>query len=160
MVISLVARVEKIERPVAVKISFPIQHTDAYRWYILGIFLLLLGGGGVYFTRRSRATTVARSGASGRQAPNRPSAPPKRSSRSDLQFDELKNELFQLEVERQEGRIPQRDMNVPGPSSIRSWTRPSSVQRESKLDVWEPCLQQSLLLKITKVTFVTCDVAE
>jgi hypothetical protein len=86
--------------------SDPVQR---YRWYILGIFLLLLGGGGVYFTRRSRTTTVARSGASGRQAPNRPSAPPKRSSRSDLQFDELKDELFQLEVERQEGRIPQRE---------------------------------------------------
>jgi hypothetical protein len=80
-----------------------------YRWYILGILLLLLGGGGVYFMRRSRTTTVARSGASGRQVPNRLSAPPRRSKRSDLQFDELKNELFQLEVERQQGRISQRE---------------------------------------------------
>jgi hypothetical protein len=64
---------------------------QGYRWYILGIFLLLLGGGGVYFTWRSRTTTVARSGASGRQVPNRLSTPPERSSRSDLQFEELKN---------------------------------------------------------------------
>ena len=86
--------------------SNPVQ---GYRWYILGVLLLVLGGGGVYFTRRSRTMTVARSGASGWQTPNRPSAPPKRSSRSDLQFDELKNELFQLEVERQQGRISQRE---------------------------------------------------
>lgn len=86
--------------------SDPVQR---YRWYIPCIFLLLLGGGGVYFARRSRTTTVARSGAPGRQAPKRPSAPPERSSRSDLQFDGLKNELFQLEVERQQGRISQRE---------------------------------------------------
>jgi hypothetical protein len=84
----------------------PVQR---YRWYILGIFLLLLGGGGVYFTRRSQTATVARSGASGRHVPKRPSAAPKRSSRSDLRFDELKNELFQLEVERQQGCISQRE---------------------------------------------------
>lgn len=53
------------------------------------------------------------------------------------------------------------NMNVSGLSSTRRWTGPLSAQRESRLDGWERRpLQQSLLLQTTKVTFVTCDVAE
>jgi hypothetical protein len=77
-----------------------------YRWHTLGAFLLLLGGGAVYFTRRSRDATFARSAAS-EQPFNCSSAPTKNSRDSDLTLDELKDELFQLEVERRQGRISQ-----------------------------------------------------
>ena len=61
---------------------------EKYRWYILGGIFLLLGGAAVYAIRR------------------RPSAAP--SSRSELLLEQIKNELFQLEVEHQQGRISRR----------------------------------------------------
>ncbi len=61
---------------------------EKYRWYILGGIFLLLGGAVVYAIRR------------------RPSAAP--SNRSDLLLEQIKNELFQLEVEHQQGRISRR----------------------------------------------------
>jgi hypothetical protein len=82
---------------------------ERFRWYILGSFLLLLGAGAIYFTRGSWTATMVRSGTSGRQIPNRRAASSNPSSRPDLQLDELKNELFQLEVERQQGRISKRE---------------------------------------------------
>lgn len=75
-----------------------------YRWYILGAFGLLLGAGAIHFTSRSRAVTVVRAGASDRQKP-RTSNAPAALSRSDLLLEKLKNEMFRLEVERQQRRI-------------------------------------------------------
>ena len=87
----------------------PASLVETYRWYVLaGILFLLLGGAGVYFARRSRAGTVVHSGSSDRKAARRPSAAPQPSSHSDLLLDRFKNELFQLEVEHQQGRISQR----------------------------------------------------
>jgi hypothetical protein len=72
-----------------------------YRWYILAAFGLLLGVGALYFyfTNRSRALTV------GRKESASTSDAPTTSSRSDLLLEELKNEMFQLEVEHKQGRI-------------------------------------------------------
>jgi len=61
---------------------------EKYRWYILGGIFLLLGGAVLYVLRR------------------RPAAP--LSSRSDLVLEQIKHELFQLEVEHQQGRISRR----------------------------------------------------
>jgi hypothetical protein len=61
---------------------------EKYRWYILGGIFLLLGGAVVYAIRR------------------RPSAAP--SNRSALLLEQIKNKLFQLEVEHQQGRISRR----------------------------------------------------
>ena len=61
---------------------------EKYRWYILGGVFLLLGVAAVYAIRR------------------RPSAA--LSNRPDLLLEQIKNELFQLEVEHQQGRISRR----------------------------------------------------
>jgi hypothetical protein len=61
---------------------------EKYRWYILFGIFLLLGGAVVYAIRR------------------RPSAAP--SNGSDLLLEQIKNKLFQLEVEHQQGRISRR----------------------------------------------------
>ncbi|HEV3207206.1 MAG TPA: hypothetical protein VGZ28_09640 [Terriglobales bacterium] len=78
-----------------------------YRWYIFGAFLLLLGGGAIYFTRRSSYVAMAGSSGSERQVSGRAFTAAKPSKRSNLRFDDLKDELFQLEVDRQQGRISQ-----------------------------------------------------
>jgi hypothetical protein len=95
----------------------PIDAPDPlakYAWYILGGLGVGLLGGAIYIAKRPApvaATRPARAG-SGRErveaayeAPTRP-APP--NSPSNL-LAALKEELFELEVERQEGRISQQD---------------------------------------------------
>jgi hypothetical protein len=76
-----------------------------YRWYILGAFSLLLGAAVVYFTSRSRAPTLNRARTSIRQKPGRTSQALAASARSNLSFEQIKHELFQLEVGRKQGRI-------------------------------------------------------
>ncbi len=75
-----------------------------YRWYILGAFAVLLAAGITYTRRRS---SVAIDSSSSRTATKPSSAPPGAESRSALLLKELKNELFQLEVEHKQGRISQ-----------------------------------------------------
>lgn len=69
---------------------------DQYRWWLLGGFGLVLTGGAVYITSRSR-TAVAEVPAL--QAPSVPS------SRPGALLDALKEELFALELEHQKGQI-------------------------------------------------------
>jgi hypothetical protein len=76
-----------------------------YGGYIAGGFALLLAAGIVYTRTRSRA--VARPSRSERCVPNQASSAPASSPRSDVLLEELKNQLFQLEVERKQGRISQ-----------------------------------------------------
>ena len=71
---------------------------ERYRWYILLAFGLLLGVGALFLTSRSRAARVVR------KEPDTSDASTT-SSHSDLLLEELKNELFQLEVEHKQGRI-------------------------------------------------------
>jgi hypothetical protein len=61
---------------------------ERFRWYVVGGIFLLLSGAAVYAIRR------------------RPSAA--LSNRSDLLLEQVKNDLFQLEVEHQQGRISRR----------------------------------------------------
>ena len=74
-----------------------------YGGYIAGGFALLLGAGVIYTRTRSRAVAIP--SPSKQRIPNR--ASPAFSSRSDVLLEELKNELFQLEVDRKQGRIGQ-----------------------------------------------------
>jgi hypothetical protein len=76
-----------------------------YGGYIAGGFALLLAVGIIYTRARSRA--VASPSPSGRRAPNRVSLADASSRRSNVLLERLKNELFQLEVERKQGRIAQ-----------------------------------------------------
>ena len=74
-----------------------------YGGYIAGGFALLLAAGFLYTKTRSRA--VARS--SKQWIPNHASFASASPSRSDVPLEELKNQLFQLEVDRKQGRIAQ-----------------------------------------------------
>ena len=76
-----------------------------YGGYIAGGFALLLGAGIIYTRTRSRAVAIP--SPSKQRIPNRASPAPASSSRSDVVLEELKNQLFQLEVERKQGRIAQ-----------------------------------------------------
>ena len=97
---------------------------DQYRWYILGGFAVVLVGGAVYISMRRKAATNAGNPARSEarqpaenyveyeaaEAPanaavTRASALPAPANSSRLLLEGLKEELFQLEVERQQGSI-------------------------------------------------------
>jgi len=104
----------------------PIDAPDAlqkYRWPILGGFAVLLAIGGWVVTKRQPVTSPAapspaNSGAasSDRSAAVRPTTPPSAISapstavaKSSMLLEALKEELFQLEVERKQGKITPAD---------------------------------------------------
>jgi hypothetical protein len=64
---------------------------DQYRWWLLGAFGIVLAGGAVYTTSRSKAPAATPSAGS--------------TSSSGALLDALKEELFQLEMEHQRGQI-------------------------------------------------------
>jgi hypothetical protein len=79
---------------------------ERYRWYILGAFGIVLAAGAIYIAGRSKTATVA-DFASDIEPGDMAGAPqPKPAERTRL-LDALKEELFQLEVEHQQGRISQ-----------------------------------------------------
>lgn len=90
---------------------------EKYRWYILGGFGALLAVGAVYIAKRSPAQTVPAQRRSLEEdetveipkAPARVSAQPTPARSSGLLLEALKEELFQLEVERQQGKITQQE---------------------------------------------------
>jgi hypothetical protein len=97
----------------------PIDAPDPlqkYRWYILGGFGAVLAGGAFYIARRSPPQTLAAQRRSleddetveiPRPAVRIPANPV--SARPGLLLEALKEELFQLEVERQQGKISQQE---------------------------------------------------
>jgi hypothetical protein len=66
---------------------------DPYRWWLLGGFAVVLAGGAVYITSRSKSPLPVTG----------PAERPAR--RSAALLDALKEELFQLEMEHQQGEI-------------------------------------------------------
>lgn len=105
---------------------------DQYRWYILGGFALALAGGGYYIAKRSPKTAEAGGRsidedetvelpaavparpkpvfkASAPAAAPRSSPAPARGNHSGMLLEALKEELFQLELERQQGSITQQE---------------------------------------------------
>lgn len=91
---------------------------EKYRWYILGGFGAVLAVGALYIAKRSPAQTVPARGRSDQDDETvelpRPSvrtsaersSPPRTSG---ILLEALKEELFQLEVERQQGKISQQE---------------------------------------------------
>jgi hypothetical protein len=110
-------------------LGVPIDAPDAlqqYRWPILGAFALLLAIGGWVVTKRQPVTAVAVTSAakpgvassdySAVRRPTMPTAPapatPAASgpvARSSMLLEALKEELFQLEVEKKQGKITPAD---------------------------------------------------
>jgi hypothetical protein len=110
-------------------LGVPIDAPDAlqqYRWPILGAFALLLAIGGWVVTKRQPVTAVAAtstakpgaasSGLSTTVHPTTPTAPAPATSavstpvaRSSMLLEALKEELFQLEVEKKQGKITPAD---------------------------------------------------
>ena len=82
---------------------------EKYRWYILGGFAVVLAAGAIYITTRSRSAerslaTIPGFGASDVDAPD--GFPARQAAgRSGLLLEALKEELFQLEVDRKQGNI-------------------------------------------------------
>jgi hypothetical protein len=78
---------------------------EKYRWYILGGFGVVLAAGAVYIAKRPRGTIAefapSHADSSAAQRPN--------PSRSTLLLEALKEEIFQLEVDRKQGHISQQE---------------------------------------------------
>jgi len=97
----------------------PLQN---FKWYILGFFVVVLGGGAWFITTRKPPATVT---ASASAVPTQPakSAPAVRpvrtapavapaatpASNGNLLLQAMKEELFQLEIEKQQGKISAQD---------------------------------------------------
>ena len=84
---------------------------EKYRWYILGVFALILAAGAFYITQHSRSAgrslaTVPGFAASDVEAAESVIRQPG-AGRSGLLLEALKEELFQLEVEHKQGSISQ-----------------------------------------------------
>jgi len=109
-------------------LGVPIDAPDAlqqYRWPILGGFAVLLAIGGWVVTKRQPASSVALtsaakpgpassgSGAAVHSTPPTPTAPATSAAtlvaRSSMLLEALKEELFQLEVEKKQGKITPED---------------------------------------------------
>jgi hypothetical protein len=90
---------------------------EKYRWYILGGFGAVLAVGAIYIAKRSPAQTVPARRRSIEddetveipKVPVRASSQPAPARSSGLLLEALKEELFQLEVERQQGKISQQE---------------------------------------------------
>ena len=82
---------------------------DQYRWWLLGGLGLVLAGGAVYISSRPRTVAPGAAGSAG-TATVSVSVPSTSAPRtSGVLLDALKDELFQLEVERQKGQISDAD---------------------------------------------------
>ncbi len=87
----------------------PIDAPDPlqkYRWYILGGFAAVLVVGAVYITARSKRVAIPNFASDVETADREWEGQPAR--RSGL-LDALKEEMFQLEMEHKQGRIPQEE---------------------------------------------------
>ncbi len=82
---------------------------EKYRWFILGGFAIVLAGGAIYISGRSKTAVVPDFAPSDIDAPPAPVVPKPNpaADRSGLLMEALKEELFQLEVEHKQGRITQ-----------------------------------------------------
>jgi hypothetical protein len=89
----------------------PVEGSDPleqYRWYILPVFGVVLLGGAYFVATRSKTKAVPDFVASDIDAPPAVPAPrPAAVGRSGLLLEALKEELFQLEVDRKQGNLSQ-----------------------------------------------------
>jgi hypothetical protein len=91
---------------------------EKYRWYILGGFAVVLAAGGIYITGRRGSPMPDDFSAAGAEVPTQvprsadasaSTQPANSGDRSGLLLEALKEELFQLEVERKQGRISEQE---------------------------------------------------
>ena len=91
----------------------PVEGTDPleqYRWYILPVFAVALLGGAYFIATRSKTRAVPDFVASDIDAPPLvPSARPAAAGRPGLLLEALKEELFQLEIDRKQGNLTQQE---------------------------------------------------
>jgi len=82
---------------------------EKYRWFILGAFAIVLAGGAIFVYERSHAAATVPDFAPSDIVPSAPatSPAPKAANRSSSILEALKEELFHLEMEHKQGRIPQ-----------------------------------------------------
>ena len=84
---------------------------EKYRWWILGAFTVALCAGALYTLRRQQSTVTAGEMASSVSAsvaapvPHRATTPSPAQSSKDVLLAAVKDELFQLEIEKQKGLI-------------------------------------------------------
>lgn len=82
---------------------------DKYRWYFLGGFALILGGGAIYISLRSKTASVPDFADADVELPeprpDRKAATPNRN----MLLEVFKEELFQLELDHKQGRISQQE---------------------------------------------------
>jgi len=86
----------------------PIDAPDPlhqYRWYLLGGFVLLLGVGAVLIVTRSGPAPPPVTAGPGGNGNARIAATPRTQNHSELLLEALKEEMFQLEMDRQQRRI-------------------------------------------------------
>ncbi|HKS72569.1 MAG TPA: hypothetical protein VJQ82_05185, partial [Terriglobales bacterium] len=94
---------------------------DKYRWYFLGGFAVILAGGAIYISGRSRTASVADGSDAEMELPESlaplkttgakvsvPTAAPA-ASKANLLLEALKEELFQLELDHKRGSISQQE---------------------------------------------------
>ena len=83
---------------------------DKYRWYFLGGFAVILAGGAIYISGRSRTVSVTDSADADIELPEPvPARKPAAANRSGLLLEALKEELFQLELDHKRGSISQQE---------------------------------------------------
>jgi hypothetical protein len=82
---------------------------DKYRWYILGGFAIVLAGGAIYISTRSKSVPEADYSDVEVAVPDAPVRPSSSTGRSGMLMEALKEELFQLELDHKQGRISQQE---------------------------------------------------
>src|SRR5581483_6764654 len=101
---------------------------DQYRWWLLGGFGLVLAAGAVYISRSkssaANSSGVAVMAAAGPAAPSTSDA-----RRAATLLDALKEELFQLEVEHQQGKIS--DQEYVSAKSALDQTLARAIKRQN-----------------------------
>jgi hypothetical protein len=82
---------------------------DQFRWWLLGGLGVVLAGGAVYISSRPRTLAVGAGAAAAAVAAPAPAQSTSAPRSSGVLLDALKDELFQLEVERQNGQISEQE---------------------------------------------------
>ena len=82
---------------------------EKYRWYILGGFAVVLAAGAIYMAKRPVPAMPADFAPVPAETPKTPVRKQATGDRSSMLLEALKEEIFQLEVERKQGHITQAD---------------------------------------------------